>query len=88
MQEELTLNKPPWHVCLLFEDLDNTAWAWEKMYKEILKEHVPKRKAKIRTDSLPWMNASEDKRHEQLLKANQTKDPEDWKKQRIKKLHH
>ena len=70
----------PWHVCLLFEDLDNTAW--KKMYKEILKEHVPKRKAKIRTDSSPWMNASENKRHKQLLKANQTKDPEDWKKYR------
>ena len=76
----------PWHMCSLFEDLDDTTWAWEKTYKEIMKEHVPKRKAKIRTDSLPWMNASVikcmDKRYKQLFKANQTKDPEDWKKYR------
>ena len=72
-----------WYICSLFEDIDDITWTWETLYKEIMKDHAPKRKAKIRTDSLPWMNASVrktmNKRYKQLLKAKQTKDPEDWK---------
>ena len=72
----------PLYICL-FEDIDDITWTWETLYKEIMKDHAPKRKAKIRTDSLPWMNASVrktmNKRYKQLLKAKQTKDPEDWK---------
>ena len=38
------LEQAPLYVCSLFEDLYDTTWAWEKMYKEIMKGHVPKRK--------------------------------------------
>ena len=73
----------PWYICSSFEDIDDIKWTWETLYKEIIKDHAPKRKAKIRTDSLPWMNVSVrktmNKRYKQLLKAKQTKDPEDWK---------
>ena len=26
----------PWQICSLFDDVDDTAWAWEFMYKNIV----------------------------------------------------
>ena len=26
----------PWHICSIFEDIDDAAWAWEYLYKEII----------------------------------------------------
>ena len=48
----------PWHICSIFEDINDTAWAWEHLYKDIINRHVKVRKAKVRSNSLPWMNSA------------------------------
>ena len=66
----------PWSICNVFDDLDDATWAWECLYKDIMKSHVPARRVKIRRGSLPWMNSSIrkelNKRYKLLLKAQQT----------------
>ena len=47
----------PWSVAEVFEDIDDVAWAWKTLYKDILSNHLSERKVKIRSDTLPWMNA-------------------------------
>lgn len=51
------LETAPWWVCSVFDDVDDIAWAWESMYKDILGDYVFCRDAKIRNFSLPWMNS-------------------------------
>ena len=48
----------PWDICNIFDDVDDIAWSWEYLYKDILKDHLTTRKAKIRSNSLPWMNSA------------------------------
>ena len=43
----------PWHSCQVFGDVDDNYWMIEKLYEQIKTEQLPKRKAKIRTKSLP-----------------------------------
>ena len=66
----------PWSICNIFDDLDDANWAWECLYKDIMKSHVHARRVKIRRGSLPWMNSSIrkelNKRYKLLLKAQQT----------------
>ena len=63
----------PWSICNVFDDLDDATWAWECLYKDIMKSHVHARRVKIRRGSLPWMNSSIrkelNKRYKLLLKA-------------------
>ena len=35
-------------------DVDDVANAWELLYKGVVDDYVTERKAKVRTDSLPW----------------------------------
>ena len=55
----------------------------EKLYEQIKTEQLPKRKAQIRTKSLPWINSKIKKlmnqRYKQLIKAWKIEDLEDWK---------
>ena len=66
----------PWSICNVFDDLDDATWAWECLYKDIMKSHIHARRVKIRSGSLPWMNSSIrkelNKRYKLLLKAQQT----------------
>ena len=48
----------PWHICKVFEDIDDATWAWEYLYKEIISMHIKTREAKIRYNSLPWMDGA------------------------------
>ena len=80
----------PWHICNIFDDIDDATWAWETLYKYIVNHHIPCRKAKIRSTSLPWMTSSLrkelNKRYNLLLKAQKSpKGSHQWaayKKQR------
>ena len=80
----------PWHICNIFDDIDDATWAWETLYKYIVNHHIPCRKAKIRSTSLPWMTSSLrkelNKRYNVLLKAQKSpKGSHQWaayKKQR------
>ena len=80
-KEEIRL--VPWHSCQVFDDVDDNYWMIEKLYEQRSKEQLPKRKAKIRTKSLPWVNSKIRKlinqRYKQLIKAQKSKDPEDCK---------
>ena len=65
-------------------------WAWETLYNYIIDHHIPIRKVKIRSNSLPWMSSSlrkeMNKRYKLLTLAQNTpKGSNEWstyKKQR------
>ena len=56
LQEDLEY--APWWACLTFQDIDDMAWAWEVMYKDIINSHATTRQVKIKQNSLPWMNST------------------------------
>ena len=85
LQQEI--DYAPWHICDLFDDIDDTTWAWETMYKSIVNEHIKERRVKIRSKSSPWMNGSirkELNRKYKLLKtAQNTNSDSDWKQYKV-----
>ena len=70
------LKSVPWNTCNIFDDIDDNYWMMEKLYKDVSTEFLPKRKVKMRSKSLPWIN----KRYKLLKQAQKTKDPEDFEK--------
>ena len=61
-----------WWVCSAFEELDDNTWAWDNMYKNVVKEHFSTRKPNIRQKSLPWIDGKirkEMNKRYKLLKA-------------------
>ena len=48
---------PCW-ICTTFQDIDDIAWSWEIMYKDIESYHIKKRKARVRSEPLPWVNGN------------------------------
>lgn len=80
----------PWNICDIFDDIDDSVWAWETLYNYIIDHHIPIRKVKIRSNSLPWMSSSlrkeMNKRYKPLTLAQNTpKGSNEWstyKKQR------
>lgn len=80
----------PWNICDIFDDIDDSVWAWETLCNYIINYHIPIRKVKIRSNSLPWMTSSlrkeMNKRYKLLILAQNTpKGSVEWsnyKKQR------
>ena len=72
----------PWHTCNIFDDIDDNYWLAESLYKDLSKEFLKTRKAKIRDKSLPWMNSDirklMNKRYKLLVKAQASNNPDDW----------
>ena len=52
---KMTLDTTPWWICNVFEDIDDVVNTWELLYKDVVKELVTERKAKVRSNSLPWI---------------------------------
>ena len=81
----------PWDICSVFEEVDDIAWAWELLYKDIMNNHLKRRKAKIRSNSLPWMNTlirkSMNNRYKLLQKAQKSNDLNDWKEYKKARNH-
>ena len=48
----------PWHVCDIFDDVDDTVFAWESLYKSVINDHIKERTVKMRKYSHPWINSS------------------------------
>lgn len=74
----------PWQICSIFDDVDDSLWCWEHLYKSIVTKHVTVRKVKVRQNSKPWINGEIRKelnnRHKLLLKARKTsKGSTEWK---------
>ena len=84
-KEELSL--APWHVCNVFNDIDDNYRMVKALYKNVSQEFLPKRKAKLYTKSFPWMNGEirrlMNERYKQLKKAQHTKDPKEYDKYKI-----
>ena len=75
-----TLEDTPWWVTNIFDDVDDVVNAWELLYKGVVDDYVTERKAKVRTDSLPWFTTDLrkllNKRFKLLKKWQKTKDPQ------------
>ena len=39
----------PFDVAYVFDDINDTCWAWEKMYTDVLNDHAPIKSRKIRS---------------------------------------
>ncbi|XP_065069735.1 uncharacterized protein LOC135694793 [Rhopilema esculentum] len=51
------IENAPWWVCSTFDDIDDMTWCWSKMYENVVEDHIKRRKANIRSDSLPWIES-------------------------------
>ena len=51
-----SLSQVPWYVCNTFDEVDDKYWLLQYIYNEIANEHLKKRKAKVKINSLPWIN--------------------------------
>ena len=75
------IKQAPWSVCSVFQEVDDTAWAWNKLYTEVINEFVPVKKVKTKKTGLPWMNGKlrklMNKRFKTLQKYSKTKDKDD-----------
>ena len=73
---QLEFASAPWFICDIFDDIDDSVWAWDALYKYIIDQHIPLRKTKVRSNSLPWMTSSLrkelNKRYNLLLNAQKT----------------
>jgi len=86
------LSTAPWSVCEIYDDVDDVAWAWEYLYKDVMTDHLKTRKVKVRTNGLKWMNGNIRKamnRRYALLRRAQSNpsDPEAWKLYRRQRNH-
>lgn len=50
----------PWWICSTFDDINDTTWAWEHSFKNIVNSHMipyaPLRHVKVERNSLIWVN--------------------------------
>ena len=71
-----------WLVIETFDNIDDMTCAWETIYKDILNEHLSERRAKVRSNSLPWMNShirkTKNRRFKALNLAKETGTKESW----------
>ena len=74
----------PWNACTALESLEDSTWAWEQLFKSVLNKHVKIRKAKVKSNSLLWMNSAVRKemniRYKLLKRAQKSLSPENWKR--------
>lgn len=74
----------PWNVCTALESLEDSTWAWEQLFKGVVNNHVKVRKAKVKSNSLPWMNSAVRKemniRYKLLKRAQKGPSPENWQR--------
>ena len=48
--------RAPWHTIGALEDIDDSVFLRESMFKSIFDDHIKKIIVKIKDRSLPWMN--------------------------------
>ena len=77
-----SLEDVPWHVCDIFDDIDDSVWAWTQLYENVKIDYIKERYAKVRSKTLPWMTGEirkeMNKRYKLLKKAKTTKRETDW----------
>ena len=71
----------PFHVGYVFDDVDDVAWAWGKIFTDLLDEHAPVKKKAIKREHVPFMTTD---LLDAIRKLKQTyyatKHPVDWQK--------
>lgn len=74
----------PFHVAYVFDDVDDVAWAWGKMFTGLLDEHAPVKKRLIKREHVPFMTTEllgAIRRRRRLKQTYYvTKDLADWQK--------
>ena len=51
------LQRVPWHVPHVFDDINDVYWAHDSLFREVINEHVPLKLKKRRKNSAPFMNS-------------------------------
>ena len=74
----------PWWITTIFDDIDDTNWAWNNLYQNVINDHIKPRKVKVRSQSDPWMNSElrkmMNRRYKLLKRAQKTaKGSPEWK---------
>ena len=71
-----------------FDDIDDAEYAFNTSYNNIIKAHIPERKVKIRSNSLPWITSAirkcMNKRYKSLQQAKRTQNEDLWREYRKK----
>ena len=49
------MQKTPFHIIDLFDDVDDKLYAFERLYREILNEPAPLKQTHIRGKQVPYM---------------------------------
>ena len=47
----------PFHVCDIFDDIDDQSWAYNKLVCNVLDEHAPIKTKIIKKNQVPYMNS-------------------------------
>ena len=50
------LEEAPWHIVSAVEDVEDSVYLWEAMFKDIIESNIKQRNVKVRHKSLPWIN--------------------------------
>ncbi|CAB3985461.1 Hypothetical predicted protein [Paramuricea clavata] len=80
---KLDLQNAPWCTCEMFDDIEDKCSVWTDIFKDICEEHAPKRKVKLRRQTLPWMRHKMNRRYKALQKAKKERNNEGlWKEYR------
>ena len=84
------LEEAPWHIVSAVEDVEDSVYLWETMFKDIIESNIKRRNVKVRHKSLPWINTEIRKAMNQrykCLKAAQGKphDSPQWDIYRAKR---
>jgi hypothetical protein len=77
------IESAPFHMTTVFDDADDTLWAWQHLFNNICDEHAPWKETKIRSKSAPWITNDirykMNQRYKLFKTAIATKDPMVWK---------
>ena len=52
------LNDAPFHVGMIFDDIDDNYWFYEKLFSDTLQEHAPVKQKRPRKEPPPYMNSN------------------------------
>ena len=78
------IERAPWSVCEVFNDIDDQLWAWQHLYQNIKQQHISARKVRSGERKLPWIDKSirkeQNKRYKLLKEYKTHKDKDIWKR--------
>ncbi|CAH3156171.1 unnamed protein product, partial [Pocillopora meandrina] len=76
------IERIPFHMTTVFEDKDDSLWAWEQLLNSVCGQHAPHRVVKARSVSSPWINKQiklkMNRRFKLFKKAIETKEADKW----------